>query len=246
MKCPVCHHITFDRIAATPETDAYLHCKNCYCIFLKGLVTETYDKNYLEYAKYDEKFHEIYARSFSYFHQSFLYNLGKTGSFLEIGFANPGVLLKAQEMGWQCTGLDLQISEEIREHKNITFIEGDIKNINHLITKKFDLIWMSHVVEHLTTQDIITALKDIKNILNSGGLLYIASPDASLYNTQYASLFLAHCKPTEHQVLYTMNAFQDLCKQCGYVKLFHDLYVGHNDENKYMTRAEWRLVMQNP
>ncbi|MFH1852166.1 MAG: class I SAM-dependent methyltransferase [Candidatus Neomarinimicrobiota bacterium] len=100
-------------------------------------------------------------------------------TILEIGCAEGGALKVLREIGADVWGLELeqlrvQIARNINPDLNI--IIGDItaSDIVHRIGKKFDLIIIRDVIEHIP--DKIAAFNNMADLLISGGFLYITFP----------------------------------------------------------------------
>jgi ubiquinone/menaquinone biosynthesis C-methylase UbiE len=100
---------------------------------------------------------------------------------LEIGYSTGGhSLIAFERMGFKVSGIDnfydgnfrpvildhIKISEQIKN--NVNFIEGDISKINS--EDKFDLIYSTSVLEHIS--DVKASLKNMYNLLNSGGSIF--------------------------------------------------------------------------
>ena len=54
----------------------------------------------------------------------------------------------------------------------------DIKTFSRENQSRFDMIIMSHVLEHIQKQDIVPALKSVKSMLSENGRLCVISPNA--------------------------------------------------------------------
>lgn len=86
-----------------------------------------------------------------------------------------------------------------------------------------DAIMAEHVLEHLTSEDAVCALRNCREFLRPGGYLRIAVPDGYFPDARY----LEDVKPMgsgpgseEHKVLYNYMSLKDLLRSTGYhVKL---------------------------
>ena len=110
-----------------------------------------------------------------------LVELNNETSVLEIGCAEAGNLLPFVEMGCQATGIDISRSrielakEFYKDHKNLTnltLICEDIYKVNP--EKKFDLIIMRDVIEHIPNQEKFMAF--VKSFLKPEGKFFLAFP----------------------------------------------------------------------
>jgi len=104
---------------------------------------------------------------------------------LEIGCAEAGVLKPFLEMGASCTGIELHdervkwarmfLSDYLMEGK-VTFISKDIYDIdvNRDFLKKFDLVILKDVIEHIHDQGKFIAR--LGDFLNLGGKVFFGFP----------------------------------------------------------------------
>jgi len=98
-------------------------------------------------------------------------------SILDIGFGNGGASAYLAMKNKQVTSLGYEINtydypKEIFEELNVTIVEelfGNFKSPN-----KFDAIWASHVLEHVTNPGLF--LKKCNHLLNEDGWLFIMVP----------------------------------------------------------------------
>lgn len=102
---------------------------------------------------------------------------GFSGKALDIGCSTAVLLSKFQANGWQVLGLDpsdkcIQIS---KEKLNVKVIKGFFSV--ELLKKEmpFDLIILSHVLEHVVNPDLV--IRGIRELLAEDGLLYIEVPN---------------------------------------------------------------------
>lgn len=99
---------------------------------------------------------------------------GKT--VFDIGCAEGGLLTAFEQAGYNCTGLEYSAErvQYARENSStkIKFIAGDIQTIS--LAETFDVILMLDVIEHL--DDKLTALKNIRQLMPSQGILIISFP----------------------------------------------------------------------
>ena len=95
---------------------------------------------------------------------------------LEIGAGAGQTLYWFEKEGFSVTGIepDKQSVESINKKlKHGCCMEGFIEDIS--LNEKFDIIWLSHVFEHLVRPDLF--LEKCKNYLNHDGVLFIEVPN---------------------------------------------------------------------
>ncbi|MFD2566977.1 class I SAM-dependent methyltransferase [Pseudotenacibaculum haliotis] len=127
---------------------------------------------------------------------NFLYNTVKKQSFkrkrklfqngkpnktvLDIGAGNGDFLLYCRENKFDVTGVEPNATaREIAKEKGLTLHES----LDHLLDKKFDVITMWHVLEHVP--NLFECLEQLKKMLNKNGKLIIAVPNYKSYDANY-------------------------------------------------------------
>ena len=98
-------------------------------------------------------------------------------SFLELGSGEGWVLNKFYENGFQVLGLDYS-DTGCKNHnpKMIPFMKlGDLENEIMTLDKKFDVIWIENVLEHVIEPKEL--IKNTKIILKESGLLAVSVPN---------------------------------------------------------------------
>ena len=116
--------------------------------------------------------------------------LNENSRLLDVGCGNGWTLFIGQEMGFKNSiGLswdeeDLQrIKSRTNNFENIELRVGDARKLGELeIDGKFDAIINAENIEHIINSDKL--IKDISNLLNDGGLLYLTTPSI-LYKNIY-------------------------------------------------------------
>lgn len=104
----------------------------------------------------------------------------KSGLFLDVGSGEGFAIKFFQDLGWSCTGLDYSlfgVKTHNPDQKN-SVIAGDIfKNLSEIIKnkKKFNLIWLDNVLEHVI--DPFQLMTDLHKILYDNGLLVVEVPN---------------------------------------------------------------------
>ncbi len=135
----------------------------------------------LENNKIINNFQNLNTNQINFCNKKIKKKLKLNDKILEIGYSTGGhSLIAFERMGFKVSGIDnfydgnfkpnildhIKISEQIKN--NVNFIEGDISKIN--LEDKFDLIYSTSVLEHIS--DVETSLKNMYNLLNSGGSIF--------------------------------------------------------------------------
>lgn len=179
-------------------------------IFLKNIHNEKYYKNVKnirgKYSLDDDK------RRYIKFKRLF-----KNKDILDFGCGDGGFLKKIKNAK-SYNGVELNLF-------NVNFIKKNIKKINikeniEKFDKKFDVITLFHVLEHLN--DPIVYLKKIKNKLNNKGRIVIEVPSANdiLINHKFLNNnFLKFTLWSEHLMLHTKKSLITFLKDFGFKKI---------------------------
>jgi len=109
----------------------------------------------------------------------------ETGSLLDVGSGEGFSLKYFDDLGWECTGLDFS-SAGIKKNnpdQERLLIQGDIyENLTQIMNddKKFDLILLDHVLEHVI--EPFELLESLNKIISDDGVLVVEVPnDFSLF-----------------------------------------------------------------
>ncbi|HPC35212.1 MAG TPA: class I SAM-dependent methyltransferase [Candidatus Marinimicrobia bacterium] len=103
---------------------------------------------------------------------------------LEVGSAEGGALNYFANKNNQCYGLEysrgrLEIARELNKSSGIVFIHGDIteaSSYENQLREKMDLIICCDVIEHIANEKKAVALKNMQDLLQKDGRLYISFP----------------------------------------------------------------------
>ena len=203
-KCPICGRfegeVLFTQHYGVPD-DSRLptHCDLVCCVECGFVYSDTpltqkdYDRFYEGMSKYEEP--EIASgggttawdrERLNSVAGELVHYLNYDSSVLDIGCANGGLLKIFKERGYyNLTGIDKSMSciNYLRNNLGIRAIHGGL--FEHQFddrlfsNEKFDLIILSHVLEHV--YDLNSALQFVFGKLEPDGLLYLETPDASNY-----------------------------------------------------------------
>lgn len=111
--------------------------------------------------------------------------VGSPGSLLDIGCGNGAFLKRAKDMGWHVYGCEIDPKAVTAcRSVGIDVIEGDAF-APELAGQSFDVITMSHVIEHVHDQPAL--LHRAHDLLLPGGWLWLAAP-----NPQSIGLFISN------------------------------------------------------
>lgn len=165
---------------------------------------------------------EIYIANESLFSNIFRYTLNKvlkyksSGSVLEIG-SSTGLLLKLfLEKGWDVVGIEPSIkSAEYAVQRGIQTYNEIFEKVD--IKKRFDVIILNHVLEHLEEPRIV--LKKIRGLLREDGILVLNVPNAGSLTSKLYKDNWKYRLPEEHRWQFTLESLQKLLNEQNYTIL---------------------------
>jgi SAM-dependent methyltransferase len=230
--CPVClqaavsplHFQRFLLPENHPLANGYevVCCESCGFVYADTAVTQQdYDRFYASFSKYEDRqtatgggetpsdarrLKETAEDIARFVHH-------RAARVLDVGCANGGLLARLKDMGLaNLCGFDLPAGC-VENTRNLG-IEAHIGSATQHPpgVGKFDLIILSHVLEHL--RDLHQAVRGLEPLLQSGGHIYIEVPDASEYASHVAAPFQDF--NTEHINHFSMRGMENLMGQLGF------------------------------
>ena len=105
-------------------------------------------------------------------------------NILDIGAGSGLFYLQLNRIGFEKTTKNI-IEPQIKNHEwykknNINIIEESIFHINEKHNNSFDLIFLSHSLEHFDSISVNTLITNIYKLLNKNGKIFIEVPNADL------------------------------------------------------------------
>lgn len=139
------------------------------------------------------------------------------GSLLDLGCGDGAFLRLARSCGWDVVGLDPDpkaVANCVKQ--GLKVLEGGIERF-HRDRDLFDVITMSHVVEHL--HDPVGVLKACHRLLKPGGRLWIETPNvASLGHRHYGRNWRG-LEPPRHLVLFNRSSLKTALSAAGFTRI---------------------------
>ena len=229
--CPVCRSddkeglhrqlFVFPELAAPTHYDV-AHCRSCGFVFAENLPAQIQHEYYSEavhhlHTALPDGLAAIHARFFEFI-AARLPSIHDEGvSVLDVGSAMGHFLARFKAAGIrQITGLDPnpQARTLARQHYGIDVRTGTIDHFTH--ERPFGLITLCGVLEHI--DDLHRGLTRIGALLDTGGHVFIAVPDAGSFGLQTpAEPFLEFA--AEHIRFFTRNTLENLFAQHGFEML---------------------------
>jgi SAM-dependent methyltransferase len=136
------------------------------------------------------------------------------GRMLDVGCGDGRLVRKAQELGWDAAGVDFDpLAIEAGRRGGLNVHTGRLEDL-HFPDDSFDLVLMSHVIEHL--YDPRRTLSEISRILRAGGTLVVTTPNAGGAGHRRFGSDWVHLDPPRHLRLFTAANLRTLVESIGF------------------------------
>ena len=152
-------------------------------------------------------------------HQIFAEKVDKTKSILDLGCGYGSFLYFLQSKKYiNVTGVDIstqEISICKTLFKSYNFEQEDILDFVSRTNKRFDVVYLSHVIEHIKKENLFVFLDGVKRILNEGGIFIIVAPNSAAYFNAAANRY----GDLTHEIGFTELSLRQILMVSGYNKI---------------------------
>lgn len=205
--CPVCSRPSAEMINITND-DSFWHRCSCGVVYQDELPKQgVYDKEYREnYENMKEwEYRSIHAASV---YSPLIEDMTMGRKILEVGCNTLNNKEYFNKRGWVYFGVDTNSDiEENNRIINIDFEKCDFDN------KKFNVVWMSHVLEHF--ENPIKVLEKCHEVLSDDGIIYIATPDTDWISNLGVGGW-GHWKKDEHYIFWNLRSLSKKLEELGF------------------------------
>lgn len=203
----------------------YVKCKKCNHVYTdKRLSLENLNKFYTK----DHSFSDTYSnKKFLKLREDIIrpklnliskYAKGK--NWLDIGSADGSSIQALKKKGFNAIGLEL--SEHsikfAKKFRNVELLPYDLNEFVRTSTKKWDIISMFCILEHLT--DPVKALESSNKLLSKNGIIAIEVPNFDSISTSIQLILKnnpdRHLLPDLHVMLYTKESLTYALNKAGF------------------------------
>ncbi|MCY4524254.1 MAG: class I SAM-dependent methyltransferase [Halobacteriovoraceae bacterium] len=236
LDCIICSHHLFKKISEIDCLGVYYPtgiCKNCGNVQqieyygekdLHVLYSFFFRKIY-----HDDNIEKVFQtqkkRGFDIINFIGKERVNKIKTVLEIGAGPGGILKSFLEKGKEVTGMELykkDVDYGLQQGVNIIY-HGNIKTFDN--NKKFDLIILSHFLEHIV--DCKDFLAEVMQFLSENGMIYIEVPSLETVeqdqNSNYYNL-MTYFKQI-HVIHFCEHSFKNLLSSTGYKIIKFDNFI---------------------
>lgn len=215
VNCPVCD-TDERRLMFTKQGFSFHRCQGCSQIYVSPRVRNDVQHRIAEALGEEEsdsylEIQKIYAAYLC----DYLHPRAPGPRLLDIGFGLGYLMQLTRAYGFEVYGIDS--SRKHVEHLRAQF--GDrvrcvAVGTDHLPWGGFDVVVMSHVLEHLG--DPIEALIEVGKVMNPGGLVYIAVPDMHSVQFRIFGKHLDTVSPLVHFQYFSERSLHNALSRSGF------------------------------
>lgn len=140
----------------------------------------------------------------------------KNGRFVDIGCGSGRNLMVMKILGWNVTGVDMELSFADYLRKNdIRVITGDIMDsVSKLPSGSFDVVLSCHSLEHFAKPKEV--IKQANRITVTGGEIIIVVPDLDSWFANICKSRFSHFSCPGHLHFFSKQSLATLLNMCGY------------------------------
>lgn len=137
---------------------------------------------------------------------------------LDLGFGRGHIMHLARAYGFEVYGMDSSshLVEQLRPQFGMRLSHGTL-GTDPIPWESFDVIIMSHVVEHVTDPGRI--LREVMQKLSPGGVLYVAVPDIESLQFRIFGKYWDAINPMVHMQYFNEASMSRLLRDSGFVDL---------------------------
>jgi 2-polyprenyl-3-methyl-5-hydroxy-6-metoxy-1,4-benzoquinol methylase len=142
------------------------------------------------------------------------YLAARRGRMLDVGCGNGDLVEMARDYGWQAEGIDL-------DAKAIANARGKGLNVRlGMLAEQaypdstFDLITMSHVIEHL--HDPVSILRESYRLIKGDGLLVVSTPNTASVGHRKFGPYWRGLEPPRHLRLFNPRTLAEVARRASF------------------------------
>jgi 2-polyprenyl-3-methyl-5-hydroxy-6-metoxy-1,4-benzoquinol methylase len=136
---------------------------------------------------------------------------------LDVGCGNGDFLVRAQNTGWQVTGIDPDPkAAAVARSRGLDIRDSDIFELD-ACQERFDGITLNHVIEHV--HDPIATLHACHELLKPGGWLWLETPNINAAGHRRYGESWRGLEPPRHLVLFTRESLVSVMESQGFTEI---------------------------
>jgi 2-polyprenyl-3-methyl-5-hydroxy-6-metoxy-1,4-benzoquinol methylase len=174
---------------------------------------------------------------------------GRRGAILDVGCGGGEFLRMAIEQGWEAAGSDIHLSEGAVS-SGARLWPGRLSQID-VGAERFDVVRFNHVLEH--TGDPLTEILRARDLIRSGGMLYISVPNLAGLGSRLKSFQSRfglkshrwrHYAAVHHLWFFVPETLRQLLERAGYRVLFWETPALRKTERPDLLVKPYRRLME--
>jgi len=244
--CPICKSLSSYMYYMQPkdaddEKSKWYRC-NCGVIWqgklpqsltstdsMKKLYNEDYINSYLQGGDKYIRISQYPVRVYAPLIEELIYGR----MILDVGFNTTFLMQAFQKRGWVAHGIECNAVTK----KSERIFNGDFEYYEFPKDLKFNLIWMSHVLEHF--RNPIRALEKARDMMKEDGVIFIATPDTDFVVTRTSSGF-PHWKMREHYIMWNIESLSKELERIG----FNVILQRRNYDQRFANWDDLHIIAQ--
>jgi 2-polyprenyl-3-methyl-5-hydroxy-6-metoxy-1,4-benzoquinol methylase len=247
--CPICQSNRPSKAWQYKESSIF-ECQECDLQFVNPMAAAS-----LEF--YQEKYREYVASAYEDIHPGYQFTIDKIKEVttrhmlpdrrraIEVGCGAGYLLVELQKNGFECLGTDFNpalVKAAIEQFH----VPARVVRLEELATLglRFDLAILSQVLEH--AEDPLRLLKDIREILNPGGILMIDVPNRNWYSPSHSlekGTLSSLDYPPHHLTFWSIASLDHAVRRSDY-SVLECIYRPFDDMNRVEAFVSRRLKLQ--
>lgn len=138
---------------------------------------------------------------------------GESGTLLDVGCGSGGFLQRMRAVGWRVMGTEPDPKAAARLRDELGFpVFGSLDDIETQ-QERFDVITLSHVVEHLP--DPLATLQQLSRLLASGGRMILTTPNAKGLGARLFGETWRGLEPPRHFNVFSRHSLAEAIATAG-------------------------------
>ena len=136
------------------------------------------------------------------------------GRLLDVGCGRGETMARLAAVGWSVAGLDLDpAAVDVARRRGLDATCGTVWSAE-LRAASFDVIWMSHVIEHVHRP--VDVLGRCRQLLAPGGVLVAVTPNSESWGAQVFGAAWRGLEPPRHLQVFSRRALSEAARRAGF------------------------------
>lgn len=174
----------------------------------------------------------------------------KPGVALDFGCGNGEFMSLAKSYGWSVKGFDLdEDAVSLAKSSGLDVVHGGILNLAEEKDGKYDLITLSHVIEHVYEPEKL--IQECIRLLKPGGRLWLETPNSRSLGLTLFGRYWRGLEPPRHIVLFNFDSIYKILLGSGFKTIekrrhsFSSIYMSiKSEQNRSLSSCSHNEVQK--